>query len=65
MDWTVLVTLAISLTKGLLAAATKAQLPQEILDSLQAALDAFYKVHGTEVTKSQLELLRIDAPFGG
>ncbi len=65
MDWTLLITLAISLTKGLLATATKAQLPQEILDALQSALNSFTLVHGTPVTKDQLEQLRVDAPFGG
>jgi hypothetical protein len=65
MDWTLLLTLAITLTKGLIATATKAQLPGEILDALQAALTAFLKVKGTPVTLEQLEQLRVDAPFGG
>ena len=65
MDWYTLLELAIAIARGVLSAATKAKLPQEILDALQAALDAFLKVKGTPVTHDQLESLRVDAPFGG
>lgn len=65
MDWSMLLTLVIALTKGILSAATKAKLPAEVLDALEAALQAFLKVKGTPVTQEQLELLRIDEPFGG
>lgn len=65
MNWYILLRLALMLTKGALAAATNAKAPQEIIDGLQAALDAHEAVHGLPVTKAQLEQLNVDAPFGG
>ena len=65
MDWFGLLTVALNLVKGVLSAATNAKLPQEIIDGIQAAVTALEAVHGSPVTKDQLEQLRVDAPFGG
>jgi hypothetical protein len=65
MDWFSLLGVAIGLLKGVLAAATTSKLPQEILDAIQSSITALQGVHGSPVTKAQLEQLRVDAPFGG
>lgn len=64
MSWFTLLAVALNLLKGVLAVATSNKLPQEIIDGIQAAIDAVSKVHALPVTKSQLEALRVDAPFG-
>ena len=65
MDWFTLLTVSLNLLKGVLAAATNVKLPQEIIDGIQAAITSLEGVHGSPVTKAQLEQLRVDAPFGG
>lgn len=65
MDWLSLLGVAIGILKGVLAASTKAKLPQEVLTSLASAITQLESVHSTPVTKAQLEQLRIDGPFGG
>lgn len=53
-----LILVGIKVVEGILAQATKAQLPQEVLTSLEAALNVLRGVYGTPVTKAQLESLR-------
>lgn len=65
MNWFALLAVALNLLKGVLAAATASKLPAEIIDGIQAAIDAVAKVHNSPVTKAQLEALRVDLPFGG
>lgn len=59
MDWTVLIQVALSLAKVVLSQATKSSLPAEVIADVQAAVDALQRVHGTSVTKEQVESLRL------
>lgn len=65
MSWFTLLAVALNILKGVLAVATSNKLPTEIIDGIQAAIDAVTKVHGSPVTKAGLEALRVDLPFGG
>lgn len=58
MDYFSLVLVGIKIIEGVLAQATKAQLPAEILASIEAALNSLRTVYGSPVTKQQLESLR-------
>jgi hypothetical protein len=49
----------IPLLEGVLSAVTKAQLPQEVIQAVASAIAALNQVHGTEVTREQLESLRV------
>lgn len=60
MGWIGLAQLIIALTQGLLSGLTSAKAPQEILDALQTALGLFQKVHGTLVTKAQVDSVTLD-----
>lgn len=60
MSWLVLLQLAISLTQGILSGLTTAEAPQEVLDALQAALTKLNEVHGTLVTKAQVDGITLD-----
>ena len=51
--------LALQLLKGVLAAATKAQAPQAIIDAISGAISAIEKVHNDPVTKSQIDKLMV------
>lgn len=62
--WT-LIGLGLSFLKAALAAAKVGGLPQEIIDDIQAGIDKIETVHGTPVTKDQLDALMVDGPFGG
>lgn len=49
----------LALLSGVLAAATRSNAPQQIIQGVQAAIAALQQVHGSEVTKQQLESLRV------
>lgn len=55
-----LIQLIIVLLQGVLSATTKAQLPQEIIASIQAAIVSLQQVVDTEVTFKQLEGIRTE-----
>lgn len=59
------IALGLSFLKTALSAAKIAGLPQELIDDLQAGIDKIQTVHGTPVTKQQLDDLMVDGPFGG
>jgi len=59
MEWQMLLNVALSLSKIVLAQATKSKLPAEIIESLQVAVAKLEEVHGTPVTKDQVESLRL------
>ena len=61
--WT-LIALGLQFLKSALAAAKINGLPQEVIDDLQAGIDKIQSVHGTPVTKQQLDELMVDGPFG-
>lgn len=65
MNWFMLLQVSLGILKGALSAATKSQLPQEIIDGITAAINAVQTVHDQPVTKAQLESLRADGAFGG
>lgn len=58
MDYFSLILVGIKVIEGILAQATKAQLPAEILASIESALTSLRGVYGTPVTRAQLESLR-------
>lgn len=58
MDYFNLILVGIKVIEGILAQATKAQLPAEVLASIEAALTSLKGVYGSPVTKQQLESLR-------
>lgn len=58
MDYFNLILVGIKVVEGILAQATKAQLPAEVLASIESALTSLRGVYGTPVTKQQLESLR-------
>lgn len=55
MNWITLTSLIITLTQGVLAGLTAANAPAEIISALQNALTELGKVHGTLVTKAQVD----------
>lgn len=55
-----LLSLIVSLGQGVLASLKVAGIAPEILAEVQIALDALAKVHGTLVTKPELEALRTE-----
>ena len=59
MNALALIQLIVTLLSGVLAAATSNKLPQEIIAGVQAAITALESVHGSDVTKAQLESLRV------
>lgn len=59
-SWEVLASLALTALKALLATLTKAKAPQEIIDSIQNAINEVAKVHGTIVTKAQVDSITLD-----
>ena len=59
MNALLLLQLVISLLGGILAAAVKSGLPAQVIASIQAAIGALEAVHGSDVTKAQLEGLRV------
>lgn len=54
-----ILSVVIPLLKGVLTAVTNSQLPQTVIDAIAAAIAGLESVHGSEVTKEQLESLRI------
>jgi hypothetical protein len=60
MGWITIIQLVISLTEGVLGGLTKSNAPQEILDALSVALGKLQEVHGTLVTKSQVDGITLD-----
>jgi hypothetical protein len=60
MGWISLIQLAIALTEGALNGLTKATAPQEILDALSSALASLQQVHGSLVTKAQVDGITLD-----
>lgn len=60
MDWITLLQIIISLTKGVLGGLTTANAPQEILDALSTALSKLQEVHGSLVTKAQVDGITLD-----
>jgi len=46
-------------TALLAALKLKSDVPQEVIDAVQAAVDALQAVHGSDVVKSQLESFRL------
>lgn len=54
-----LLELLIALGRGLLAQMKKGGVAQEVIDDFEAGLLKFETVHGTPVTKNQLDSLRI------
>jgi hypothetical protein len=59
MPWSVLITTALALLQVVLGQVTKSNLPAEIVADVQAALDALTRVHGAQVTKAQVDSLRL------
>lgn len=57
-NWIELLGFAISLTEMVLKNIPKTELAQEQVENAQAALDKLKEVHGTAVTKAQLDSLR-------
>lgn len=58
MDYSMLISLGLDLTKAIISHFTKAKFPQEVIDAVQAAYDAIEK-HGQDtMTKEQWEALR-------
>lgn len=55
-----IIQLVLTLLGGVLATATKSNLPAEIVAGVQAAIAALQNVQGTPVTKAQLENLRVE-----
>jgi len=49
--------------KGILNSVTNSKAPQEIIDAIQAAIDALTKVRNTPITRDQLESLKIEVPW--
>jgi hypothetical protein len=60
MGWLTIIRLIISLTEGVLGGLTKSNAPQEILDALNVALAKLQEVHGTLVTKVQVDGITLD-----
>lgn len=60
MSWITLLQLAIALTQGVLSGLTASNAPKEILDALTSALASLGKVHGTLITKSQVDSVTLD-----
>lgn len=60
MGWIQLIQLAIAITQGVLGGLTQAKAPQDILDALNSALKSLSTVHGTLVTKSQVDSVTLD-----
>jgi len=58
LDPITVVEVGISLAESLIASFTKAKVPQEILDSLQAAIDVLNQHKSDLVTKANLEAQR-------
>jgi len=54
-----IIELVLSLLSSILPQLTKSKAPQEVIDGIQAAINALAKVQGTPVTFAQLESLRI------
>jgi hypothetical protein len=59
MNGLALLQIVLALLSGILAAAIKSGLPQQIIASIQNAISELEQVHGSEVTKAQLEALRV------
>ena len=55
-----IVTLVLGLLQGLIPMFTKANAPAEVIADLQAALTAIQNVHGTLVTKAQIDSLLVE-----
>lgn len=60
MNALTIIQLVLTLLSGVLATAIKGNLPAEIIAGVQAAITALQNVHGTDVTKAQLEALRVE-----
>lgn len=60
MNWIMLLQIIISLTQGALGGLTTAKAPQEILDALQSAIASLSKVHGSLVTKAQVDAYTLE-----
>lgn len=58
-----LISLLLPLLSQLLGSLIKSKAPTEVIDSVQGAIDALSKVHGTAVTKAQLESLKVTVPW--
>jgi hypothetical protein len=58
-----LIGILLPLLKGLLNTATGSGLPGEIIDAIEAAITALEKIHGTPVTREQLESLKVEVPW--
>lgn len=54
-----IIELVLSLLSSVLAAATKAKAPQEVLTGIQDAINSLVAVQGTPVTYAQLEGIRV------
>lgn len=50
-----IVQIIIGLAQGVLAGLTTANAPQEVIAAVQAGIESFKKVHGTLVTKAQVD----------
>lgn len=61
--WT-LIAMGLQFLKVALAAAKVNGLPQEVIDEVQAGINKIQAVHGSPVTKQQLDDLMVDGPFG-
>jgi hypothetical protein len=55
-----IIQLVLFLLNGVLSAAIKSGLPAEIITIIQNSITELIKVHGTEVTKGQLDSLIVD-----
>lgn len=55
-----IISVFLPLLKAILAAATQNNLPAEIIDAISSAINALSSVHGSDVTREQLESLRVE-----
>jgi len=55
-----IISIVLALAKGLIPMLTASNAPAEIIADAQSAVDLFTKVHGTIVTKAQVDSLLID-----
>lgn len=55
MSWITIVQLIIGMGQGVLAGMQNTGAPQEILAALQNGIQSFQQVHGTLVTKAQID----------
>ncbi len=63
MNAATLISLALTLVQSVLSQLKSTGAEAAIVADVQAAVDALFKVHGTDVTYQQLESLRVKPTF--